>query len=170
MYNKPNNPTLEQEVLNKIMLNRVANSTHKIVNLMSTLELFFNDYDVLFHNFFGTSFDFSPATKTKQPHPVNIFYDKDGLHFEIACTGLSKDDVSIDIEDDTLKISHTKPEKEESTVEYIYRGLSQRSFSLGYKIASKFDLSKTEAILKNGLLLINIPITEQAKPKKLIIK
>jgi HSP20 family molecular chaperone IbpA len=29
----------------------------------------------------------------------------------VACTGLTKDDVKIDIEDDILKISYTKPEK-----------------------------------------------------------
>ena len=33
-------------------------------------------------------------------------------HFEVACTGLTKKDVVLDIEGDTLKISYTKPEEE----------------------------------------------------------
>ena len=38
---------------------------------------------------------------------------------------------------------------------YIYiLGLAKRSFNLGYKIAAKFDLSKIEAKMENGLLHI----------------
>jgi HSP20 family molecular chaperone IbpA len=53
---------------------------------------------------------------------------------------------------------------------YIHRGVAKRSFNLGYKIASKFDLSKAEAMMENGLLGIIIPYADEAKPKVLKIK
>ena len=131
----------------------------------------FNEWDILFHNFFFPSSGFGSAATTKQPHPINIYYDETGLHFEVACTGLTKDDVKVDIEDDILKISYDKPEEEkELHPGTIHRGLSKKSFNLGYKISSKYDLSKSDGKLENGLLAIFIPITEKAKPKTIKIK
>jgi HSP20 family protein len=131
----------------------------------------FNEWDILFHNFFHPTSGFLSASTTKQPHPLNIFYDKTGLHFEVACTGLTKDDVKLDIEDDILKISYEKPEEEKSFHSgTIVNGLSKRSFNLGYKISSKYDLSKADGKLENGLLTIFITITEKAKPKTIKIK
>ncbi len=131
----------------------------------------FNEWDILFHNFFFPSSGFGSAATTKQPHPLNIYYDETGLHFEVACTGLTKDDVKIDIEDDILKISYDKPEDEkELHPGTIHRGLSRKSFNLGYKISSKYDLGKADGKLENGLLTIFIPLAETAKRKSLKIK
>ena len=131
----------------------------------------FSEFDILFHNFFFPSSGFGSAATTKQPHPLNIYYDETGLHFEVACTGLTKNDVKLDIEDDILKISYDKPEDEkELHPGTIHRGLSRKSFNLGYKISSKYDLGKADGKLENGLLTIFIPITEKAKPKTIKIK
>jgi HSP20 family protein len=131
----------------------------------------FNEFDILFHNFRYPTSGYGSAATTKQPHPLNIFYDNAGLHFEVACTGLTKDDVTVDIEDDILKISYNKPEEEkELHPGTIHRGLSKKSFSLGYKISAKYDLSLALAKLENGLLEISIPIAEKAKPKTIKIK
>ena len=139
---------------------------------MSTLflERHISPFDILFRNLFNAESQFAPALQSKQPHPVNIFYDDKGLHFEVACTGLTKKEVGINIEGDILKISYKKPENEEFHEGTIYNGLSKKSFNLGYKIAPKFDLSGATAELANGLLEIFIPIAEEAKPKSIKIK
>ncbi len=140
---------------------------------MSTLfrENYFSPFDLLFKDFFKSELDFQPAIQAKLSHPVDIYENPEGLHFEVACTGLTKDDVKIDIEDDILKISYDKPEDEkELHPGTIHRGLSRKSFNLGYKISSKYDLGKADGKLENGLLTIFIPITEKAKPKTLKIK
>jgi HSP20 family protein len=131
-------------------------------------------YDLLFRDFFKSELDFQPATQAKFTHPVDIFENSHGLHFDIACTGLSKEDVEINIEGDVLKVSYTKPQDEEccevNDCTYIHRGVAKRSFNLGYKIAPKFNLSKAEAMMENGLLGIRIPFAEEAKPKTIKIK
>tara|TARA_B100001093_G_scaffold289222_1_gene276250 strand:+ start:854 stop:1276 length:423 start_codon:yes stop_codon:yes gene_type:complete len=140
---------------------------------MSTLQLLerhISPFDILFRNLFNAESQFQPALNSKQPHPVNIFYDDKGLHFEVACTGLTKKDVDIDIEGDVLKISYKKPKEEAFHEGTIYNGLSKKSFDLGYKIAPKFDLSITEAEMANGLLEITVPLAEDAKPKSIKIK
>ena len=135
---------------------------------MSTLPL--TQFDILFRNFFKADEAFAPALNSKQPHPLNIFYDDQGLHFEIACTGLTKKDIKIDIEGNELKIHYLKKEPEEQLSEgFIYHGLSKKSFSLGYKIAPKFDIDLTDAKLEHGLLNIFIPLVEEAKKKTVTI-
>ena len=131
-------------------------------------------YDLLFRDFFKSDLDFQPATQAKFTHPVDIFENKHGLHFDIACTGLSKEDIEINIEGDVLKVSYNKPQDDEccevNDCTYIHRGVAKRSFNLGYKIAAKFDLSKAEAMMENGLLGIRIPFADEAKPKSIKIK
>tara|TARA_B100000900_G_scaffold349836_1_gene316151 strand:+ start:2917 stop:3339 length:423 start_codon:yes stop_codon:yes gene_type:complete len=140
---------------------------------MSTLEIFerhISPFDILFRNHFKSDSVFNPVANSKQPHPLNIFFDDQGLHFEVACTGLTKKDVILDIEGDILKISYKKPEEEKFHEGTIHNGLSKKSFDLRYKIAPKFDLGQTDASLTNGLLEIFIPLAEEAKPKTIKIK
>ncbi len=131
-------------------------------------------FDLLFKDFFRSELNFQPAIEAKIPHPVDIYENKDGLHFEVACTGLSKEDVELNIEGDILKISYSK-DAEAADVEaqernYLHKGIARRSFNLGYKVTSKFKLSDATAEMKNGLLKISVPFAEEAKPKALKIK
>jgi len=152
-----------------------SDSAHKTVNLMSTLNLL-DDFDILFHDLFRPSTNFFPLNtsntgQVKLSHPVNIYYNSKGLNFEVACTGLTKDDVSISIEDGSLSIKYDKkPPKEDESFVGIHNGLSRKSFNFIYKIASKFDLDNADAKLENGLLHIVVPVAETAKPKQLSIK
>lgn len=130
-------------------------------------------FDILFRNLFKADGAFQPTTfQNKQPHPLDIFYDDKGLHFEVACTGLTKKDIKLEINGDFLQISYDKPElDDEFDYEgYIYKGLSRKSFNLGYKIASKFNLEFLEAEMKDGLLHLFIPIVESRKPISIKIK
>ena len=137
---------------------------------MSTLPYEHTQFDILFRNFFKADEAFAPALNSKQPHPLNIFYDDQGLYFEIACTGLTKDDLKIDIEGDELKIHYLKKDPDPNLKGYIYHGLSKKSFSLGYKISPKFNMDLVEAKLEHGLLNIFIPLVEEAKKKIVKIK
>ena len=132
-------------------------------------------FDVLFKNFFNNESIFAPVIDRRIGHPVDIYENESGLHFEIAGSGLTKEDIDISIEGDVLRVSYTKPEDDKccdvNNCKYYHRGISKKSFNLGYRIPlSKYDLSKAEAAMEHGLLTIDIPIAEEAKPKKLSIK
>ena len=131
-------------------------------------------FDILVKNFFETSSPFQPASEAKYSHPVDIYENKMGLFFEIACTGLTKDQIDLSLEGDILKVGYTKETDEKCCevvdCEYINKGIARRSFNLGYKIASKYDLSQAEAEMENGLLKIYIPFSKESKPKTLKIK
>ena len=130
--------------------------------------------DILFKNFFNSDSFFAPVIETKIGHPVDIYENERGLHFEVAGTGLTKEDIKINIEGDILRISYNKNESdgccEVNDCKYLHRGITRKSFNLGYRISSKFNLSSAEAEMNNGLLKISIPFAEESKSKQLTIK
>ncbi len=127
-------------------------------------------FDLLFRNFFEPDRNFFPVVESKIPHPVDIYESDFGLHFEVACTGLTKKDVQINIEGDVLRVSYNKEKNEtDNGYKYIHRGVAKRSFNLGYKISSKFNLPKSAAEMNDGLLEISIPFAQEAKPRSLEI-
>ena len=82
-----------------------------------------------------------------------------------------KKQVKVNVEGDILKVSYTKKDKDEDTDQHIYHsGIAKRSFDLGWKIARRFDLSKIEGSMKDGLLKLHIPLTPESKPKTVSIK
>lgn len=127
-----------------------------------------NPFDILVRNFFKDAGQFRPVLESKLPHPVDIYERDNGLGIDIACTGISKEDIEILIEGNIIRVNYNKPE-EEDLGEFIYKGIAKRSFNLGWKIDSKFNLSKATAEFKNGLLKVVIPFAKGAEPKTLKI-
>lgn len=134
-------------------------------------------FDILVRNFFDREDPFNPLHSAKMKHPVDVYEDKEGLTLEIACTGLSKEDVDIKIERDVLRIIYdkpkeqTKPTTKNNTKKYYYNGLTKRAFSFGYKVATRFNLSKAEAEMENGLLIVKVPhLVTTSTTKSITIK
>lgn len=126
-----------------------------------------DEFDLLFKNFFNGEDIFSPLRGKKLNYPVDIYESETGLNIEVAATGLKKEDINLEVEGDILSISYTKSEWNESEkVNYIHQGIAKRSFNIGYKISSKFDVSMIEAEMQNGLLKIKIPFSKQEKTSK----
>ena len=141
---------------------------------MSTLFYERNPFDILVRNFFQDASQYSPLEQTKLSHPVDIYTNEKGLFFEIACTGISKEDLKIETQDNILRINYDKSKDssccEVNDCDYIHRGIARRSFNLGWKIDSKFDLKKADAEFKHGLLKIIIPFSKGSELKTLQIK
>ena len=136
------------------------------------LERKFSPLDILVRNFFqADQEEFTTPNNRIINHPVDIYEDKDGLYFDIACTGLTKKQVKVNVEGDVLKVSYTKKDKdEEKDTHFYHSGIAKRSFNLGWKIARRFELAKIEATMTAGLLKLFIPLTPESKPKTVSIK
>lgn len=141
---------------------------------MSTLFYERSPFDILVRNFFQDASTFLPLADNKVPHPVDIYTNEKGLFFEVACTGISKEEIKIETQDNILRINYDKSKDQDccevGNCEYLYKGIARRSFNLGWKIDSKFDLTKAEAEFKDGLLSISIPFTKGSELKTLKIK
>ena len=123
-------------------------------------------FDILVRNFFDTEAPFNPIKTIKLKHPVDVYESKEGLHLDVACTGLTKEDVNLDIEGDVLRVSYEKNDDILLDREYHYQGIAKRSFNFGYKVnINRFRLSEVSAEMENGLLTITIPFSPQSITK-----
>ena len=137
---------------------------------MGTLTTFgTSPFDILFRNFFEQEGEFAPFNQIRVNHPVDIYEAKGGINIDIACVGLTKKDIDLTIEGDILRVEYKK-DNDSNHAEYIQRNIAKRAFNFGWRISRRFDLSKLEAKLENGLLHLFAPLTEDNKPKSITIK
>jgi len=129
-------------------------------------------FDLLWRDLFDMQSRFSAITE-KVTHPLDIFETQDGIRFEVAAVGLEQDDIEILVEGDTLRIRYDIRRLKAKSFDpetAIYRGIKRSGFDLSWKISSKFDLTKLEASLNKGLLVLSIPVAEGKAIRKIEIK
>lgn len=118
--------------------------------------LFNND---MFHR------DFS-ETNTTSPL-VNIKENEDRFGVEMAVPGFEKDDFNIELNHNKLTISSEKKEEKSHTeVErYTRKEFSYQSFRRTFTLPNIVDSENISAQYKDGVLHVEIPKLEEAKPK-----
>ena len=130
--------------------------------------LLFNDFDLVWKNFFDHKSSFLLVTSNKMNYPVDIFSTDNGIRFEIAAVGKDKSDIEILTEGETLRIRYDK--ESDPKREFIHKGIAKRAFDFAWKISKELDLSKAEASMEKGLLIISIPYAKDRAPKQIVIK
>ena len=58
---------------------------------------------------------FRPLQESKVPHPLDIYESENGIGIDIACTGIDKEDIEIQIQGNILRVIYDKPKKEDTT-------------------------------------------------------
>lgn len=126
-------------------------------------------FDVLVNNFFSnTGFT---SLDSRIGYPTDIYETENQLNIEVAAIGLDKKDIAVEVDGDILRISYNKDGEVEDNKNYLYKGITKKSFSLGWKIACRYDLSKIKVSLEKGMLLITIPsLKENTTVKKIEIE
>lgn len=89
--------------------------------------------------------------------PYNITKSDNQYHLTMALAGYRKDEINVTVDGSELTISGRHID--DSSVEFIYRGIATRDFSRTIKLSD--DLEVTSAEFENGLLVIEL--TKKAK-------
>lgn len=130
--------------------------------------LLFNDFDLVWKNFFDRNSNFLPIATTKMNYPVDIYTTDTGIRFEVAAVGLDKSDIEILTEGETLRVIYASDEK--PLKDFIHKGIAKRAFDFAWKISNDLNISKANAEMDKGLLCIDIPYAKERAPKRLTIK
>ena len=125
-------------------------------------------FDQLFEQFFQ---DPRPLVKrTTDGYPLTDVYrdGDDNQVIEMALAGFNKDDLEIEVKENTISIRH---ETETKADERPPRRIARRSFTKTFvDYNNTLNLSKTEASFENGLLVIKIPQRSEKNAVKIKIK
>ena len=97
---------------------------------------------------------------------VNIKENEDGFTLDLATPGMSKEDIKLELNNDVLTISSEhKEEKEESQDNYSHREFYHQGFKRSFTLPESANTEDISAKYENGILSVNIPKKEEAKPR-----
>jgi molecular chaperone IbpA len=101
------------------------------------------------------------------PHNL-IKIDEDNYRIELAVAGFSKQDISIDLIQNELRVFGNKEENSETS--FVHKGIASRNFQKFFALGEYIEVVGAE--LKDGLLVISLErnIPEAKKPKTIKIK
>lgn len=127
----------------------------------------FPAFSNLFENFFGNEAlaNYEQNWGFSTPS-VNVKEAEDKFTIEVAAPGLNKENFKLHLENEVLTIAaEVKKEQENKEENFTRREFSYGSFKRSFTLPKSVDTEKIEANYENGILNINLPKKEEAKPK-----
>jgi HSP20 family protein len=123
-----------------------------------------------FEPFFGR-FNFMEddlSTATWAP-PVDVAEEADKIFVRVEVPGVDEKDLKVNYEDGLLTISGERQFEKKDDRNYYRIERSYGSFVRSFSLPRSVDANKISASYKNGVLEIEIPKLEEAKPKQIQI-
>ncbi|HEV8231986.1 MAG TPA: Hsp20/alpha crystallin family protein [Thermoanaerobaculia bacterium] len=129
----------------------------------------------LFHEFFRSpllGLEENDALRGGRWHPaVDVCEETDRVLVTAELPGFTHDQIKIEIEGNVLTISgERKLEDEKSDRSYSRMERSYGSFTRSFTLSSAVDRDKIHATFENGLLTVELPKTQESKPRQIPIE
>lgn len=106
--------------------------------------------------------------KHKYTHPAaNIIKKESEYIVTLAVPGIKKEDIKLNIEKDSLTIKSQLEDNDERN--FRLREFNYSNFERSFKLSDDADLDKVSAKVEHGILTIQIPVLENAGPRKVEI-
>jgi molecular chaperone IbpA len=102
--------------------------------------------------------------------PYNVLkHDEDTYEIQVAVTGFEKDEITVEIDQNQLIVKGEHKGEEDTTTQYLHRGLATRNFTRSWTLAEHMEVG--EGKIKNGVLTIELKrvVPEALKPRVLKI-
>lgn len=138
-----------------------------ISNLQQQINRMFDDFGPGFGQY-GSQFEglgggtFAPALDVKE--------DADSYIVSIEVPGIAQENLNISLENNVLTVRGTKEQRRDEKDRELRRvERSYGSFARSVTLPRNVDASKVAANLNDGVLTIDLPKEDQAKPKQISI-
>ena len=122
-----------------------------------------------FEPFFGRfDFDEQMGGGTWAP-PVDVAEENDRLLVRVEVPGMNQSDLKVHFEDGLLTVSGEREFERKDTRNYHRIERAYGSFTRTFSLPRSVDANKITASYKDGILEVEIPKLEEAKPKQIEI-
>jgi HSP20 family protein len=120
----------------------------------------FRDFDRLAETFFGT-----PG----RPAVMHVDAERDGDWFNVYfdLPGVDPDSIDLTVERNVLSVKAERQRNHRDGVEVVIAERPMGTFSRQLFLGDTLDTDKLEAVYDNGVLTLRIPVSDQAKPRKI---
>ena len=144
-------------------------------DVRQTLDQFRRSVDQLFENFYGfpsetgrmlpsaggSQWMFSPVVETS--------WGDNNLHLRAILPGVPQNDVKVTVQNNQLIIEGER-KTQDNSAKGGYTQLAYGRFRTEVALPAGLDLDKVNGQLHNGVLDIQIPVTEKARPRQIQIQ
>ena len=113
--------------------------------------------------------DFTLTTSTAWVPPVDIFQNADNeVVLKAELPDMTREDIDVTVENGTLTIRGEKKASADVKEEQ-YHHIERRygSFSRSFSLPRTVDTARVAAEYKNGVLMVRLPLREDAKPRQI---
>ncbi|MCC6219648.1 MAG: Hsp20/alpha crystallin family protein [Deltaproteobacteria bacterium] len=137
-------------------------------------DLLRTEVDRLFDDFTRTkpSRNISTSFRKGLRPALNVWENQECYYVEAECPGLAIEDIELSVTGNQLNISAEQKQKveDEKGVEFHRRERQTGSFNRVITFSTDVDAQKVSASIKNGVLTIQVPKAESAKPRKIEVR
>lgn len=102
--------------------------------------------------------------------PVDILEDENGITLCADLPGVSKDNLSIRVDGDTLTVEGNVYLGEPMKLQNVYAEVRVAQYRRSFVLGRDLDTEKIDANMKNGVLKLTVPKVEHAKPRRIEVK
>ena len=100
--------------------------------------------------------------------PVDIYETPNGLVLMADLPGVTKENLEVKVDNGLLTIQAKAADMVPG--EPVYHEYELAGFFRQFEVVDDIDVEKIKAELKNGVLMLNLPLSEKAKPKRIEVK
>jgi HSP20 family protein len=130
-----------------------------------------DEMERVFDNFFGLDRKRTELERFDWTPRVNVVEHEDRFEITAEIPGMNKEDVQIELHDNLMTIKGEKQyEKEEKESNYHICERSYGTFQRSFALPQNVKDDNIEAEYNNGVLTVNLPKKEPAKPKEIKVK
>jgi HSP20 family protein len=101
--------------------------------------------------------------------PMDAWRDGDTFHVEFDLPGVQADSIDLDVERNVLTVRAERASRN-GNVELIANERPSGVFSRQLILGDNVDLDKISASYRDGVLALEVPVAEKAKPRKIAIE
>ena len=105
--------------------------------------------------------------------PINIYTDAEGYTFVAVVPGLKAEDVTVEAEGNTIKLSGetiAPAISADEKVRTLRNEIGFGKFNRSFELPDAIDATKIDAHLENGLLTVRVPKAESIKPRSIKVQ
>lgn len=146
----------------------MANLTRRTPN--RTLRNLQREVDSLFDRFFNRSDEAQGADAVWAPQ-TDLVEKDDAFHLRLDVPGMSKEDISINLQNGALTVSGERTsEQTEEEEDYVRVERAFGTFHRTFRLPDAVDAEHIEAAYEDGVLTINVPKTEESTRRQIEIQ
>jgi HSP20 family protein len=100
---------------------------------------------------------------------ADIFETEDALTVIMEMPGVAKNDVSVALEDDVLRVEGKIDFSKYEGMEPVYTEYMVGHYARGFTLSGKIDREAIAAQLEDGVLTLTLPKAKEAMPRRIAI-